>query len=112
MDEASFAERRVLVKNRDRFADAGAREERTYREQLDLERDVVPPLKLEAKRLRADVQRLDAEAAARGIDVTTIDPQVDWMNTISVDGYVPPRFESSDERRAAAVGFFRRLRES
>jgi hypothetical protein len=108
--EAS-AYRWSLVTNRFRFAEAGEREQQSYEEHLELERDVVPPLKMEARRLRRELRRLEDEARARDIDLATIEPQIDWSNSVSVDDYAPPRFVSNAERRAANVAFFRRLGE-
>ena len=99
-----------LVRDRSRFADASAGERQRYEEGLILERDVIPPLKMEASRLRAELRRAEANAAARGIDLALIEPKIDWHKTISVEGYTPPRFEANEERRAAAAAFFRRIR--
>jgi hypothetical protein len=106
--EAS-AIRWILVTSRDRFVDARESEQQTYLEHLDLERDVVPPMKLEAQRLRKVLRGLEAKARVRGVDLAAIEPQIDWMNTISVEGYAPPRFQSNAERRETSVRFFRRL---
>lgn len=99
-----------LVSGRSRFADATDGERQRYEEGLHLERDVIPPLKLEARRLRRELLQLEADAAARGLDLTGIEPQIDWSRTISVDGYTPPKFESNAGRRAATAEFFRRIR--
>jgi len=104
----AVALRRSIVTNRDRFSDAHDRELQTYEEHLDLQRNVVPPLKREARRLRYELKRLEAEATARGIDLSSVEPEIDWSNTIAVDDYTPTTFASNADRRAAVVEFFRR----
>jgi hypothetical protein len=98
-----------LVTQRTRFARAEALERKTYERHLELDRDVVPPLKLEAKRLRAELRSLEARARSLGVDVEALEPRIDWPNTIAVDTYEPPRYESNEQRRKAAVEFFRRV---
>lgn len=98
-----------LVTQRDRLSAARREERATYERHLALHRDVVPPMKLQAMALREEVRRLEQEARSRGIDPDTIEPRIDWSGTISVDGYEPPRYESTDDRRRAAVEFFRRV---
>ncbi len=99
----------ALVRGRDRFSRAREDEQRIYEDHPELERDVVPPLKIEARRLRLELRRLEDEARAREIDVDGIEPQIDWSSTISVDSYRRPRFVSNETRRRATVEFFRRL---
>lgn len=106
---AASAYRRRLVVERHRLPDAKERERRTYEEGLALDRDRVPPLKLRAKALRARVRRLEAETRARGLDPDAIEPKVDWPETLSVDTFEPPRYGSGQDRKRAAVEFFRRL---
>lgn len=98
-----------LVRDRERDARAERVEALTYERHLELDKDVVPPLKLEAKRLRAELRRLEEEARSMGIDVETIEPRISWPETIAVDGYEPPKYETNDERRRTAVAFFRRV---
>jgi hypothetical protein len=98
-----------LVSQRDRFARARALEQETYEQHLRLDKDVVPPLKLEAKRLRAELRSLETRARDLGIDVGEIEPSIDWPNTIAVDAYEAPRYETNAERRKTAVEFFRRI---
>jgi len=106
---ASIAELRfLLVANRTRYENASSSERRAFMEFVELDRDVVPPLKLEARRLRQEVRRLEAEAARRGIDIDTIRPTVDWPTTLAVDAYEPPKYVDNQSRRRAAVEFFRR----
>jgi len=108
---AELAEYRgSLVSARSRLTDASKGERQGYEEGLVLERDTIPPLKLEASRLRAELRQAEADAAAGGVDLAAIEPQIDWRQTISVEGYTPPRFESNEDRRAATVAFFRRIR--
>jgi len=96
----------AMVRNLDPDAVDG----RLVEEGLVLERDMIPPLKLEASRLRAELRQAEADAAAEGVDPAAIEPQIDWRQTISVEGYTPPRFEPNEDRRAATVAFFRRIR--
>jgi hypothetical protein len=98
-----------LVMDRERDARAERDVVRTYERHLELDKDVVPPLKLEAKRLRAELRRLEEEARSLGLDVEAIEPRIHWPETIAVDGYEPPRYETNDERRRTAVDFFRRV---
>jgi hypothetical protein len=100
-----------LVTRRDRLAWARRDERATYERHLELHKDVVPAMKLRAKELRAEVVRLEAEARARDIDVDAIEPAIDWPETISVEDYTPPRYESNEDRRRTTVEFFRRVRE-
>lgn len=97
-----------LVANRERFDRATTSERSAFMEHVELDRDVVPPLKLEAKRLRETVRRLEAEAEARGIDTAEIEPRIDWPSTLAVDAYEPPAYVSNESRRRAATAFFRR----
>lgn len=98
-----------LVTQRERFTRAERLEQATYERHLELDREIVPPLKLEAKRLRAEIRALEARARELDVDVDELRPQVDWANTIAVDAYRPPRYESNEERRRTAVEFFRRV---
>ena len=100
-----------LVATRDRLDRAKGVERATYERHLVLHKDIVPPLKLEAKALRAEVRRLEHRARTRGIDVEAIEPAIDWTNTIWVEDYEPPRYESNEDRRKATVEFFRRVGE-
>lgn len=106
---AIVAEMRTrLVLERDRFERAAASERSAFMEHVELDRDVVPPLKLEAKRLREALLRLEDEAKARGIDTSCIEPRIDWPSTLAVDTYERPTYVSNESRRRAAVAFFRR----
>jgi hypothetical protein len=104
------AQRFDLVTGRDRFRRAAELEERTYREHLHLERELVPPLKEEAKALRAELRALERKVRELGVDPETIEPRIDWPRTLAVDTYTRPQYESNDARRQRAVDFFRRLR--
>ena len=84
-------------------------EQRTYETHLELDMDVVPPLKEEAKALRAEVQRLEDHVRARGIDPESIEPRIEWSRTLAVDLYKRPKYESNESRRRATVEFFKRL---
>ena len=99
-----------LVTNRERFARAEQDEQASYERHLELHKDVVPPLKLEAKGLRSDVRRLEEEGRKLGIDVDAIEPRIDWPETMAVDDYESPRYETNESRKRAAVEFFRRAR--
>ncbi len=98
-----------LVAGRDRFVLAAREEQESYERHLWLDKDVVPPLKLQARALRAEIRRLEREARDRGIDPEGVAPPVDWPSTIAVDGYETPRYETNGERRRTAVEFFRRV---
>ncbi len=94
---------------RRRFVDAAEAEERAYVRKLALDRDVVPPMKEEARALRAEIRRLEAALRVAGVDPEAIGPAVDWSSTLAVDTYVRPEYESPESRRAKAIEFFRRL---
>lgn len=93
---------------RARAAAVASWERRTYREHLRLEREEVPPLKLRARELRAEIRALEAELRARGVDPALVQPSLP-EDTLAVDDYEPPRYRDADERRRRAVEFFRRL---
>lgn len=99
-----------LVTNRERFARAEHDEQASYERHLELHKDVVPPLKLEAKALRTEVRRLEEQARGLGIYVNALEPRIDWPETMAVDEYQPPRYETNESRKRAAVEFFRRVR--
>jgi hypothetical protein len=98
-----------LVSERDRLRTAAEEERRSYEIGLELDRDLVPPLKLRAKELRAEIRRLEAEAAAQGLDPDGIAPAIDWRETVDVDRFQPPRYGSDEDRKRAAIEFFGRL---
>ena len=93
---------------REGFDRASRREEETYREQIDLTKDVVPPLKQEAASLKAEVRRLEEKLRRLGVDPDSIEPSIDLRMTPAVDDYRPPRFETPVDRRRHALEFFRR----
>lgn len=99
-----------LVTNRERFARAEHDEQAGYERHLELHKDIVPPLKLEAKGLRSEVRQLEEEARELGIDVDAVEPRIDWPETMAVENYEPPRYETNESRKRAAVEFFRRVR--
>jgi hypothetical protein len=99
-----------LVTNRQRLASAEQDEQASYERHLELHKDVVPPLKLEAKGLRSEVRRLEEEARELGIGVDAVEPRIEWPETMSVERYEPPRYETNESRKRAAVEFFRRVR--
>jgi len=99
----------ALITQRERLDAATKAELQMYQEGLELDREVVPPMKLEAKALRQQVRELEQRARAAGIDVDALEPQVDWSKTIHVEGYRPTKYETNEDRRAAAVEFFRRV---
>jgi len=106
---AASAYRHRLVGDRDRLGAARTAERESYERGLLLDRDLVPPLKLRAKDLRAEIRRLEADARGLGLDPDTIDPRVDWAETFAVDTFEPPRYESDADRKRVVVEFFRRL---
>jgi hypothetical protein len=71
-----------LVTNRARLSRAEWDEQESYERHLQLHKDVVPPLKLEAEALRAQVRRLENEARGLGIDVEALEPSIDWASTV------------------------------
>ncbi|MFN2545320.1 MAG: hypothetical protein ABR600_12250 [Actinomycetota bacterium] len=103
------AHRFTFVTGRERFARAERDEQRTYELHLELNKDLVPPLKEEAKALRAELRRLEGELRARGVDPDSVEPPVDGTKTLAVDSYEPPHFESNESRRERTLGFFRRI---
>jgi hypothetical protein len=102
--------RHELVAHRERLPRAEAAERASYERHLELEKDLVPPLKLRAKALRAEIRRLEAQARHLGLDPEAIAPRIDWPETLAVDGYEQPRYETNEQRKRTAVEFFRRLR--
>jgi hypothetical protein len=98
------------VARRERFQLTARIEEQTYAEHVALDKDVVPPLKEEARALREHVRRLEDDARRRGIDPDSIEPAIEWSHTLAVDAYTRPRYESIDERRERTARFFRRVR--
>ncbi len=106
---ASVAElRSLLVTDRERFAGSVVAEREAFLNYVGLDRDVVPPLKLEAQRLRAELRRLEGQATAAGVDLSTIEPSIDWPGTLAVDAYERPQYVSNESRRHAAVAYFRK----
>jgi hypothetical protein len=100
-----------LVTRRGRLARAEQDERASHGHHVALAKDMVPPLKREASRLRAEVRRLESLARERGIDPASIGPSIDWERTVWVDDYVEPRFETEGDRRRDALAFFRRVGE-
>lgn len=50
----------------------------------------------------------DVRVRAASEDPATVEPQIDWPDTLAVDTYRAPRFERDEDRRRAALEFFRR----
>jgi hypothetical protein len=97
--------------NRERFDAAAEREQLVYERKIALDADVVPALKEEAKRLRAEVRELEARLVAMGGDPGAVEPTIDWRWTLAVETSGGARFETIEDRRTAAVDVFRRLRD-
>jgi hypothetical protein len=97
-----------LVTGRERFRRAAEMERRTYDEHLELERDLVPPLKERAKTLRAELRALEEQLRQLGVDPEGIEPKIDWPRTLAVDTYTRPHYEPNESRRRRTVEFFRR----
>ncbi len=97
-----------LVHERRRLGEAEVRERESYERDLRLQRDVVPPLKERARALRARIIELEGRLRAAGGDPANVEPQVDRPDTLAVDTYRPPRLERDEDRRRAAIEFFRR----
>ncbi len=93
---------------RARRAQAERDDRATYERDLELRRDVVPPLEERAKALRARIRALEGRLRGSGVDPSTVEPSVDWSDTLAVDDHEPPRFESDEDRRRAALEFFGR----
>jgi hypothetical protein len=102
--------RLALATGRERLRDAVELERSAYEASIQLDREMVPPLKEEAKRLRMEIRSLEASLAKRGIDPDRVEPRIDWGETSSVDDYERPRYERPDERRRSAAEFFGRIR--
>lgn len=100
--------RRRLTAAKGELPDAVEKEAASYAEGIELDRDVIPPLKQEAQRLRGQIRESEARLRARGVDPDTIEPRL-AEGSIAVDDYEPPRFADAEERRAATVAFFRRV---
>jgi hypothetical protein len=101
--------RLALATGRDRFRDISDLERSAYEQSVKLDREVLPPLKEEAKRLRMEIRSLEASIAERGTDPDLIEPRIDWGETSSVDDYAGPRLERPDERRRSVAEFFGRI---
>lgn len=93
----------------DRFERAAFDEERGYEQKLALDRDVVPPLKEEARSLRAEIRALEERLRRAGGDPDQVAPAIDWSRTLAVDAYVRPEYETAAARRKKAVDFFKRI---
>ena len=89
-------------------ADVQKRERLAYETQIELDKAVLPPLKLEAKELRGEIRRLESALRATGIDPSKIEPIVDGA-TMAVDDYEAPRFVDGAQRRREVTEFFRRV---
>ena len=96
-----------LVENRGRAAEAARLEEATYQHDIELKKDVIPELKAEAKTLRAEMRRLESSLRSRGGDPDSIEPALPG-DTIYVDDFEQPKFETNESRRKAVVEYFRR----
>jgi hypothetical protein len=92
----------------ERFKEAEAREEESYRRHAELAADVLPPLKAEARMLRARVRDIEAQAVGRGVDVESIEHQIDWRRTIAVDTPSGPGYETPAAQRARIREIFGR----
>ena len=58
--------------------------------------------------MRAELRRLEGQATAAGVDLSTIEPSIDWPGTLAVDAYERPPYVSNESRRHAAVAYFRK----
>jgi len=101
-----------ILAGRDRHRDAirygGAANERV----VALDREAVPPLKKEAKALRAEIRRLEEELRAIGVDPSWIEPAIDWPTTLMVDDYGGSRYETPADRKRLVISFFARRDEN
>jgi hypothetical protein len=97
-----------LAPERRRLAEAEVRERESYEHDLRLQREIVPPLKERARALRARIRELEDRVRAAGRDPAAVAPAIDWPDTLAVDDYRAPRFERDQDRRRAAIEFFRR----
>jgi hypothetical protein len=105
---AAAAYRLDIVGGRDRHREAVEYGRAANERVVSLDRDVVPPLKQEAKALRAEIRRLEAELRAIGVDPSGIEPAIEWPTTLMVDDYGGPRFETPADRKRTVVAFFAR----
>jgi hypothetical protein len=109
---ADLAELRfALAFGRDRAERSERETDRTYARRLSLDREVVPPLKQEAMRLRAEVRSLERELRECGGDPDAVRPAIAWERTLAVEGYLPPVYVDRATRRRAMAAFFGRIRE-
>lgn len=99
-----------LVRNRARLERATRLEEATYQRDLELKKDVVPDLKEQARGLQQEMLHLEAELRSRGGHPEAIEPKVP-IDTVVVDDYQRPQYESNESRRKTTLEFFRRLDE-
>jgi hypothetical protein len=78
-----------------------------YEERIELDVDVLPPLRAEARALRAEIRRLESALRVKGVDPAAVEPTIEG-STVAVDRDAGPRYVDAAERRRAAVAFFRR----
>lgn len=98
-----------LAHERRRLAEVEVRERESYEHDLRLQREIVPPLKDRARALRARIRELEDRLRAAGGDPSALEPRIDWPDTLAVDAEPAPQLERDEDRRRAAVEFFRRL---
>ncbi len=101
--------RALLAEGLEAVATAERQERDAYGESVELDTRVLPALKEQAKRLRAEILRLESLLAERGVDPNEIEPAMP-IDAIVVDHYTGPAYDEASERSRAAVEFFRRIR--
>jgi len=74
-----------LVMNRGRLERSTELEKTTYERDLELQKDIVPPLKEQARALREQIRRLERELTSRGGDPSAGSPAIPAANAITAD---------------------------
>jgi len=105
---AAAAYRLDIVAGRDRHREAVEHGRAANERVVWLDREVVPPLKEEAKALRAEIRRLETELRSIDVDPSGIEPTIEWPTTLTVEDYGGSRYETPADRKRAVVSFFER----
>jgi len=90
--------RQQLAAKKQELPDAVVKEAASYAEEIELDRDVIPPLKQEAQRLRVQMRDLEARLRVRGVDPDTIDRVANDDDESVVRGFVRRHMPLADGR--------------